>query len=134
MRQTVIAAVVGWAMLGLAGAAQAQLVAQDDVYGVPMGGDLVVEAPGVLDNDTYGGEPAADAGAVVELVLVDAAFGTFAGERNATDPVANHPLGDELARWAGLTRAALTSSSFVMNSCSVMTPGPAPRSSTTLLT
>ncbi len=42
-----------------------------------MGGDLVVEAPGVLDNDTFGGEPAADAGAVVDLVLVDAAFGTL---------------------------------------------------------
>jgi beta-galactosidase len=40
-------------------------------------------------------------------------LGTFAGERNATDPVAMHPLGDLLAEWAGLDRPALTSSSFV---------------------
>jgi beta-galactosidase len=40
-------------------------------------------------------------------------LGSFAGERNATDPVAMHPLGDLLAEWAGLDRPALTSSSFV---------------------
>ena len=40
-------------------------------------------------------------------------LGTLAGERNATDPVAMHPLGDLLIDWAGLARPALTSSSFV---------------------
>jgi beta-galactosidase len=40
-------------------------------------------------------------------------LGTFAGERNATDPVAMHPLGDLLAEWAGLDRPALKASSFV---------------------
>ena len=40
-------------------------------------------------------------------------LGSFAGERNATDPVAMHPLGDLLAEWAGLARPALTASSFV---------------------
>jgi hypothetical protein len=40
-------------------------------------------------------------------------IGTLAGERNATDPVAMHPLGDLLIDWAGLARPALTSTSFV---------------------
>jgi beta-galactosidase len=40
-------------------------------------------------------------------------LGTLAGERNATDPVAMHPLGDLLIDWAGLARPAMTSSSFV---------------------
>lgn len=42
-----------------------------------------------------------------------AIIGTFAGERNATDPAAGHPLGDILADWAGVARPRLTSSSFV---------------------
>jgi hypothetical protein len=49
-------------------AATQTLIAVDDVYGVPYGEGLVVEAPGVLDNDTSNGEPAEDAGATVELV------------------------------------------------------------------
>lgn len=40
-------------------------------------------------------------------------LGTFAGEGNALDPVAMHPLGDILAEWAGLEGPALASSSFV---------------------
>lgn len=40
-------------------------------------------------------------------------LGSFAGERNATDPVPLHPLGDLLADWAGLSRPALATSSFV---------------------
>jgi len=57
------------------------------------------------------GEPAAyerphGAGAVLIL-------GTFAGERNATDPVPAHPLGDILAEWADLGRPAMTASRFV---------------------
>jgi len=40
-------------------------------------------------------------------------LGTLAGERNATDPVPMHPLGDLLADWAGLDRPALRSSRFV---------------------
>jgi beta-galactosidase len=40
-------------------------------------------------------------------------LGTFAGERNATDPVAHHPLADRLLDWAGVARPSLTSSSFV---------------------
>ena len=56
---------------------QAQLLAENDRFAVPMGDDLVVEAPGVLDNDTYGGEPAGDAGAEVDGVIVDASNGTL---------------------------------------------------------
>lgn len=40
-------------------------------------------------------------------------LGTFAGERNAIDPVAMNPLGDLLVEWAGLDRPRLTSSAFV---------------------
>ena len=57
------------------------------------------------------GEPAAferAAGKGRAIIL-----GTFAGERNATDPVAMNPLGDLLIDWAGLDRPALKASSFV---------------------
>jgi beta-galactosidase len=40
-------------------------------------------------------------------------LGTFAGERNATDPAAMNPLGDLLLDWAGISRPALASSAFV---------------------
>jgi beta-galactosidase len=40
-------------------------------------------------------------------------LGTFAGERNQTDPVAMHPLADLLVEWADLSRPALTSDAFV---------------------
>jgi len=59
-----------------AGSAQAQLVAVDDSYGVPYGEPLVVEAPGVLSNDTYNGDPAEDAGATAEL-LTYPVYGTL---------------------------------------------------------
>ncbi len=77
VRKTAVAAVVGWVLLGLAASAHAQLVAETDGYAVPMDDDLVVEAPGVLDNDTYGGEPAEDAGAEVDGVIVDVDFGVL---------------------------------------------------------
>jgi hypothetical protein len=53
------------------------LLAGDDSYAVPYGEALVVEAFGVLDNDTLDGEPAGENGATVELVA-DAAHGTLA--------------------------------------------------------
>lgn len=53
----------------LPGVASAQLIAVDDRFGVPVAQQLVVEEPGVLDNDTYDGDPAVDAGATAELVL-----------------------------------------------------------------
>jgi beta-galactosidase len=40
-------------------------------------------------------------------------LGTFAGERNAIEPVPMNPLGDLLAEWAGLARPDLRASSFV---------------------
>jgi beta-galactosidase len=40
-------------------------------------------------------------------------LGTFAGERNATDPQPGHPLGDLLLDWAGVHRPPLTASAFV---------------------
>ncbi len=59
---------VGALLIGLPGMAQAQLVAVDDSYGVPVDEPLVVEFPGVLDNDIYNEEPAVDGGATAELV------------------------------------------------------------------
>jgi len=67
---------VGLLFVGLVGSAEAQLVAVDDGYGVPYGEPLVVEAPGVLSNDTYNGDPAEDAGATVEL-LAGVSHGTL---------------------------------------------------------
>lgn len=55
-------------LAALASAAQAQLLAEDDTYGVPYGADLMVEAPGVLDNDSLDGNPAAEQGVIAELV------------------------------------------------------------------
>ncbi len=40
-------------------------------------------------------------------------LGTFAGEPNALNPVANHPLADLLLEWAHVARPHLTASSFV---------------------
>ena len=40
-------------------------------------------------------------------------LGTFAGERNALEPVPMNPLGDALVEWAGLQRPDLRSSTFV---------------------
>jgi hypothetical protein len=67
----------GFALLVLARSAPAQvLVANDDGFGIPYGETLVVEAFGVLDNDTLDGEAAGENGATAELV-VDASHGTL---------------------------------------------------------
>lgn len=59
----------GLMMAGFAGAVQAQLEVEDDTFGVPVSRIVEVEAPGVLDNDLYNDEPAADSGATADLVL-----------------------------------------------------------------
>jgi hypothetical protein len=66
----------------LPSAALAQLVAVDDTFAVPVLQQLVVEQPGVLDNDTYDDEPAVDGGATAELVS-GPVFGTL---RCGSDP------------------------------------------------
>ena len=50
------------------------MVAQDDFHGLQVDELLIVDAPGVLDNDLLDGESAAESGAVAELVA-DAAHG-----------------------------------------------------------
>ena len=55
-------------LLGVASTAQAQMVAVDDSHSVPYNAPLLVETPGVLDNDTFNGDPATDHGATAELV------------------------------------------------------------------
>ncbi len=63
--------------MGIAGSAAAQvLVANDDEFGIPWGLTLVVEEPGVLENDTLDGENAGESGATAELVS-DASHGTL---------------------------------------------------------
>jgi len=70
---------VGFLLVWAAGSAQAQLLAVDDHFGVPFGSSLLVEFPGVLENDTFDGEPAEDAGAVAEL-LSGVSFGVLTCE------------------------------------------------------
>jgi hypothetical protein len=61
----------------LAAAAEGQtLTAVDDSFGVPFSQILEAEAPGVLANDTFNGEPAEDHGATVVLIL-DASDGVL---------------------------------------------------------
>jgi len=63
------------ALIFLVTAAQGQtLNAVDDTFGIPYAEMLEVEAPGVLDNDTFNGDPAEDHGATVVL-LVDVSYG-----------------------------------------------------------
>jgi len=65
-------------IVAVAGAAHAQiLLAEDDSYAVPHGLTLMVEAFGVLDNDTLDDEAAGENGATVELVA-DVSHGTLA--------------------------------------------------------
>ncbi len=65
------------ALILLAPAAQGQtLDAVDDTFGVPYSQILEAEAPGVLANDTFNGEPAEEHGATVVLIL-DASDGAL---------------------------------------------------------
>lgn len=65
----------------LPGIACAQLITVDDSFGVPVMQTLLVEAPGVLQNDSYKDEPAEDGGATVEL-LTGPVHGTLECESN----------------------------------------------------
>ncbi len=77
-RQTFVVQVSVFVALILLGApAGAQImIAQDDFHGVRIQEPLVVDAPGLLDNDLLDGEAAAESGAIAELV-VDAVHGTL---------------------------------------------------------
>ena len=61
---SLVLAVLGW----MPNASAQTLIAVDDTFSVPYGQDLVAEAPGVLANDTFDGQPAEDAGATASLV------------------------------------------------------------------
>ena len=65
-------------------------MANDDSYGIPYGEDLVVEASGVLDNDTLDGENAGENGATVELVT-DVANGALTLATNGSFTYAPGP-------------------------------------------
>ena len=68
----------GFTLLVLAGSAHAQvLIANNDNFGIPFGDILVVEAFGVLDNDTLDGQNAGESGATAELIT-DVSHGTLA--------------------------------------------------------
>jgi hypothetical protein len=64
------------AFLGSQTALAQVMVAQDDYFGLKLDEPLIVDAPGLLDNDLLDDEAATDFGAVAELV-VDAAHGTL---------------------------------------------------------
>ena len=53
------------------------LVAVDDTFSVPYDQPLLVEAPGVLDNDLFGDGSAAEAGAGIDLLITDVGHGTL---------------------------------------------------------
>jgi len=63
VRKIIFYGLVGILLGGFSSMVWAQLVAVDDSYGVPVAEPLLVETPGVLDNDSYKGEPAEDGGA-----------------------------------------------------------------------
>ncbi|MCK5377354.1 MAG: hypothetical protein KAJ97_09745, partial [Acidobacteria bacterium] len=67
-------AIVAALLVAVAGAAHAQMVAVDDVESVPFDAELLVEAPGVLKNDTFNGDPAEDHSATAALVS-DVSYG-----------------------------------------------------------
>ncbi len=79
----------------LATAAHGQtLVAVDDTFAVPHADTLLVEAPGVLDNDTFNGGTAEDAGAVIDLVISGVTHGTLILNSDGSfsyDPFADFP-------------------------------------------
>ena len=76
MKKIIFQGWFGVLLSGFYSLALAQLVAVDDSYAVPVAQQLVVETPGVLDNDRYNGEPAEDGGTMAEL-LVGPLFGTL---------------------------------------------------------
>jgi hypothetical protein len=66
----------------------------DDIYAVPYADILLVENPGVLENDTFDGEPAENAGAVIDLVISDVTHGTLILNSDGSfsyDPFADFP-------------------------------------------
>jgi hypothetical protein len=66
-------AVLGWTPCAFA----QTLIAVDDAFTVPYGQTLLVEVPGVLDNDTFGDGSAEDAGAGIDFVITDVSHGTL---------------------------------------------------------
>lgn len=64
----VTAQVLASLLLGAESIHAQTLVAVDDAYGVPFGEPLMVEAPGVLDNDTLDGAAASESGVTAEIV------------------------------------------------------------------
>ena len=87
---SLVLAVFGWA----AGASAQGLIAADDIYAVPYADILLVENPGVLENDEFDGEPAEDAGAVIDLVISPVTHGTLILNTDGSfsyDPSADFP-------------------------------------------
>ena len=70
---SLVLAVLGW----MPCASAQTLIAVDDTFAVPYAETLLVENPGVLDNDTFGGVSAEDAGAGIDLVITDVSHGNL---------------------------------------------------------
>jgi len=87
---SLVLAVLAWAPCAFA----QTLIAVDDIYAVPYNDILIIENPGVLENDEFDGEPAEDAGAVIDLVISDVTHGTLILNSDGSftyDPFADFP-------------------------------------------
>lgn len=84
------------AIMTFTGPATAQvIVATDDSFSVQYNQPLVVDEPGILDNDLVDGESAPEMGAVAELVI-DTAHGTLAMNPNGFFTYSPGPTFEEL--------------------------------------
>ena len=111
-----VLAVLGWTPCAFA----QTLIAVDDTFAVPYDQTLLVEGPGVLENDTFDGEPAEDAGAVIDLVISDVTHGTLILNSDGSfsyDPFADFPGVDSFTYQASV--GAETSQATVsLSACS----------------
>jgi len=109
---------VGLVCMGAAASAQV-LVANDDVFAIPYGIPLVVEAFGVLDNDLLDGENAGEGGATAQVVT-DVSHGTLA---LASDGSFTYTIGpsfdgsDSFVYRASATGAAPVDATVTLSAC-----------------
>jgi len=115
------------ALLFLASAAHGQpMIAVDDTFSVPYSQILEAEAPGVLANDTFNGEPAEDNGATVALI-VDVSYGVLSLATDGSftyDPETDFPGVDTFTYEAADVGGSSTSQATVTLTACGAGPGP----------
>ncbi len=112
---------IGGCILLLAGAVPASaqvMVAGDESFSVSYADPLVVDAPGVLDNDLLDGEAAFEFGAVAELVI-DAAYGTLVLSPDGSFTYTPGPTFDGLDSfvYAAVSGAAYDEATVFLSAC-----------------